>query len=93
MHKKSAGFQKLRPTDKNRATRASRQNGKKQEKEVIKEQYITKRTHDTSHNHPDLVGTLDKCKFVLDNDAIEKDAYDFIKKLALLSLSLIYFLL
>ena len=38
--------------------------------------YINKRTHDTSHNHPQLVGTLDKCKFVLDSDAIEKDVYD-----------------
>lgn len=37
---------------------------------------IGKRTHDTKHNHPDLVGTLDKCKFTLDSDAIEKDAYD-----------------
>ena len=27
---------------------------------------ITKRTHNTQHNHPDLVGTLDKCKFVID---------------------------
>lgn len=39
-------------------------------------QYISKRTHNTKHNHPMLVGTLDKCKFVLDSDAIEKDAYD-----------------
>lgn len=46
------------------------------EKEIIQEQYISKRTHDTAHNHPDLVGTLDKCKFVLDKDAIEKDAYN-----------------
>ena len=37
---------------------------------------ISKRTHNTSHNHPDLVGTLDKCKFVLDADAIEKDVYE-----------------
>ena len=37
---------------------------------------IGKRTHDTKHNHPDLIGTLDKCKFVLDSDAIEKDVYD-----------------
>ena len=37
---------------------------------------IGKRNHDTKHNHPDLVGTLDKCKFVLDKDAIEKDCYD-----------------
>lgn len=39
-------------------------------------QYINKGTHDTKHNHPSLVGTLDKCKFVLDQDAIEKDAFD-----------------
>ena len=37
---------------------------------------ITKRTHNTTHNHPDLVGTLDKCKFVLDADAMEKDVYN-----------------
>lgn len=37
---------------------------------------ISKRTHDTEHHHPDLVGTLDKCKFVFDNDAIEKDCYN-----------------
>ncbi len=38
--------------------------------------YISKKTHDTKHNHPDLVGTLDKVKFVLDQDAIEKGVYD-----------------
>lgn len=32
---------------------------------------IDKRKHNTPHNHPDLVGTLDKCKFVLMNQAIE----------------------
>ena len=32
---------------------------------------ISKRYHDTQHNHPELVGTLDKCKFVLDKDAAE----------------------
>ena len=32
---------------------------------------ITKRTHNTGHNHPDLVGTLDKAKFVLIKDAEE----------------------
>ncbi len=37
---------------------------------------ISKRSHNTSHNHPDLVGTLDKCKFVLDQDAIDHDVYD-----------------
>ena len=33
---------------------------------------ISKRTHNTSNNHPDLVGTLDKAKFVLSIDADEK---------------------
>lgn len=37
---------------------------------------ISKRTHNTEHNHPDLIGTLDKAKFVLDKDAIEKDVFD-----------------
>lgn len=32
--------------------------------------YIRKATHDTEHNHPSLVGTLDKCKFVFNQDAI-----------------------
>ncbi len=36
----------------------------------------SKGVHDTEHNHPQLVGTLDKCKFVLDADAIEKDVYN-----------------
>lgn len=29
---------------------------------------ISKRKHNTEHNHPELVGTLDKCKFVLTKD-------------------------
>ena len=33
---------------------------------------IGKRSHNTQHNHPSLVGTLDKCKFVLMKDAIER---------------------
>ena len=37
----------------------------------INTDYVTKRTHDTEHNHPELVGTLDKCKFVLTKDAEE----------------------
>ena len=37
---------------------------------------ISKRLHDTKHNHPQLVGTLDKAKFVLDSDAMELDLYD-----------------
>jgi len=40
------------------------------------EAYITKRLHDTSHNHPELVGTLDKCKFVLDRDAKTRGVYE-----------------
>lgn len=31
--------------------------------------YVTKRIADISHNHPDLVGTFDKCKFVLNKQA------------------------
>ena len=38
--------------------------------------YISKRTHNTEHNHPDLVGTLDKCKFVFIKDAADADALD-----------------
>ena len=34
--------------------------------------YIEKRKHNTSNNHPSLVGTLDKAKFVLSKDALEK---------------------
>lgn len=37
---------------------------------------ITKRTHNTEHNHPTLVGTLDKCKFVLNQDAINAGVFD-----------------
>ena len=37
---------------------------------------ISKRIHNVSHNHPELVGTLDKAKFVLNKDAIEKDVFD-----------------
>ena len=33
--------------------------------------YISKRLHNTSHNHPDLVGTFDKCKFVTNYKADE----------------------
>lgn len=35
---------------------------------------VSKRVHDTKHEHPSLVGTLDKCKFVLMEDAINKGA-------------------
>lgn len=37
---------------------------------------LKKGTYTTAHNHPSLVGTLDKAKFVLDADAIEKDLYE-----------------
>lgn len=40
------------------------------------QQAITKRSHNTEHNHPDLVGTLDKCKFVLNQDAIDAGCFD-----------------
>ena len=33
---------------------------------------MSKKTRDTAHGYPELVGTLDKCKFVLTNDAILK---------------------
>ena len=35
---------------------------------------ITKRTHNTGHNHPSLVGTLDKAKFVFIKDAVNAGA-------------------
>ena len=38
--------------------------------------YISKRTHNTEHNHPMLVGTLDKAKFVTNQDAIDAGAFD-----------------
>jgi len=37
---------------------------------------ITKRLINTEHKYPELVGTLDKCKFVLNNDAIKADAFN-----------------
>lgn len=40
------------------------------------DQYISKRTHNTEHNHPTLVGTLDKCKFVFNKDAIDAGAFN-----------------
>lgn len=42
----------------------------------IDESYISKRYHDTANAHPELIGTLDKCKFVLDRDAIERGVFD-----------------
>ena len=37
---------------------------------------ITKRLINTEHKYPELVGTLDKCKFVLNQDAIEAGVFD-----------------
>ena len=39
-------------------------------------EYISKRTHNTQHNHPSLVGTLDKAKFVLNQDAINAGVFN-----------------
>lgn len=36
--------------------------------------YITKRTHNTKHEHPQLVGTLDKAKFTTISEAVEAGA-------------------
>lgn len=44
--------------------------------EYVYNMNLSKRMHNTEHNHPELIGTLDKAKFVLDKDAIEKDVYD-----------------
>ena len=38
--------------------------------------YISKRSHNTEHNHPSLVGTLDKAKFVLNQDAIDAGVFN-----------------
>jgi NAD-dependent DNA ligase len=37
---------------------------------------ISKRSHNTEHNHPTLVGTLDKAKFVTNKDAIDAGAFN-----------------
>lgn len=37
---------------------------------------ISKREHNTKHNHPQLVGTLDKCKFVTDQEAIDVGSFN-----------------
>lgn len=37
---------------------------------------LSKRLRNTAHNYPDLVGTLHKCKIVLDKDAIDLGIYD-----------------
>lgn len=43
---------------------------------IFDQETISKRKHDTEHNHPDLVGTLDKCKFVLNKDAIDAGCFN-----------------
>lgn len=43
---------------------------------VLAQDPITKRMINTKHSYPELVGTLDKCKFVLNHDAKEKDVFD-----------------
>lgn len=42
----------------------------------VHNEYITKRQINTKHNYPKLVGTLDKCKFVLNSQAIEKGVFE-----------------
>ena len=37
---------------------------------------ISKRLINTKHKYPELVGTLDKCKFVLNQDAIDKELFN-----------------
>lgn len=37
---------------------------------------ISKRNRNTAHDHPELVGTLDKCKFVLSKQAKDRGVYD-----------------
>lgn len=40
------------------------------------DKYITKRIREVPHNYPNLVGTLEKCKFVLDTQAKELGVYN-----------------
>lgn len=42
----------------------------------LKRDPISKRLINTTHKYPELVGTLDKCKFVLNNDAVNAGVYD-----------------
>ena len=42
----------------------------------VSEEILSRRTHSAQHNHPRLVGTLDKSKFVLMMDAEEKGVAD-----------------
>lgn len=43
---------------------------------VTYEKIVSKRLKDTAHSNPELVGTLDKCKFVLMKQAIDKGVED-----------------
>ena len=43
---------------------------------IIYANVLSKGTHNTENNHPMLVGTLDKSKFVLNADAIEKGVFN-----------------
>ena len=43
---------------------------------VTYEKIVSKRLNDTSHSNPELVGTLDKCKFVLMKQAKDKGVED-----------------
>ena len=43
---------------------------------IILREPISKRLINTVHKYPELVGTLDKCKMVLNSDAIEKNVFD-----------------
>ena len=42
----------------------------------FEESYINKKLHDTEHNHPTLVGSLDKAKFVTNQDAIDAGVFN-----------------
>ena len=44
--------------------------------DTINNVYITKQYRNTAHHHPDLVGTFDKCKFVLNKQAYDAGALD-----------------
>lgn len=43
---------------------------------IVDQGNLSKRYHNTEHNHPSLVGTLDKAKFVLNSDAIKAGVFD-----------------
>lgn len=43
---------------------------------IVYDYSISKRTLNTAHNYPKLVGTLDKCKYVLNSQAKERGVFD-----------------